>query len=233
MKRIVISLLILLLVFISGCTNQVTGAFLETMNCFPSWYCNEWSSCELVEEKWSQTRSCSDTNNCGDETGKPTVIESCEPPYEMEINIGETFSQCGVAITLESVEIENNITHIGSENEEKELIGLDWLFVIPKIKIENNFRHAVEVSNRDFQLEDQEKNIYETRCPNETVADLNTCLQGNSWHLGVDYIENGETKEGNIIFAIPKQDYELKLFYYFPLNTYDCNRVDRLYWAIK
>jgi hypothetical protein len=42
-------------------------------SCTPNWQCNAWTSCSGS----LQTRTCSDTNNCGITTGKPIESQSC------------------------------------------------------------------------------------------------------------------------------------------------------------
>ncbi len=41
--------------------------------CTENWDCNNWSECI----NWTQTRICSDLNNCGTTKGKPTEIQDC------------------------------------------------------------------------------------------------------------------------------------------------------------
>ena len=42
--------------------------------CNPNWICSLWSSCQNN----IQTRTCSDSNECGDDTGRPELTQSCE-----------------------------------------------------------------------------------------------------------------------------------------------------------
>lgn len=43
-------------------------------SCMPSWQCSNWSICSTSE---TQTRVCSDVNNCGSTKNKPTESQSC------------------------------------------------------------------------------------------------------------------------------------------------------------
>ena len=43
-------------------------------NCVPDWQCTSWSECSEFER---QTRTCSDNNNCGTNSGKPEVTQTC------------------------------------------------------------------------------------------------------------------------------------------------------------
>jgi hypothetical protein len=42
--------------------------------CAENWQCSEWSDCELG----IQTRTCTDTHECGTETDKPSTEQQCE-----------------------------------------------------------------------------------------------------------------------------------------------------------
>jgi len=59
-----------------------TGAFgrsrpftlVAQKSCTPNWQCTAWSACGVNAQ---QTRTCSDTNNCGFTVGKPALSQSC------------------------------------------------------------------------------------------------------------------------------------------------------------
>ncbi len=44
--------------------------------CTPSWSCDSWSVCDCSGQ---QSRSCSDSNQCGTSSGKPAVSQGCDP----------------------------------------------------------------------------------------------------------------------------------------------------------
>lgn len=48
--------------------------------CTPNWNCADWSECSNGE----QTRTCSDTNSCGEAAGKPSETRSCTEEEEEE-----------------------------------------------------------------------------------------------------------------------------------------------------
>ncbi len=60
----------------SSSTSSITTSATQNETCTPNWECTEWSEC--VNE--SQSRTCEDTNNCGTEEGKPSLVQSCEMP---------------------------------------------------------------------------------------------------------------------------------------------------------
>lgn len=52
--------------------------------CMPNWQCTSWSTCNAVYNSTcsnyasgTQTRTCTDLNNCGTTSGKPAEIQSC------------------------------------------------------------------------------------------------------------------------------------------------------------
>jgi len=49
------------------------------ISCTPVWQCTAWTKCSQAE---TQTRACTDKNNCGTTTGKPVEIQKCNyvPP---------------------------------------------------------------------------------------------------------------------------------------------------------
>ncbi|MGD0576487.1 MAG: peptidoglycan-binding domain-containing protein [Candidatus Staskawiczbacteria bacterium] len=44
--------------------------------CTPNWQCGSWATCSNS----TQTRTCTDSNNCGTTTGKPSLTQSCTMP---------------------------------------------------------------------------------------------------------------------------------------------------------
>lgn len=226
---------IVLLVFVSGCTQIPTGAFLDTGDeCFAMWDCVVWSDCNLIDGRWIQTRSCTDAYDCGDNTGKPKELQDCQPPLALETKVEEISSQCGIDVKVDSVTISKDILYRNSDGDMTPLSLLfNETFVVPYIEITNNFKYSVRGSFLDFVLEDQDGTTYQARCPSETVDDFEACQQGDNWHFGSKFIPIGEKREGNLIFFVPDTASEIKLFYTIPLNRYDCKTTERIMWKLK
>ena len=56
-------------------TQTNTPATTTTItSCIPNWECVSWSECSEFGKK---TRTCSDTNNCGINSGKPEISQTC------------------------------------------------------------------------------------------------------------------------------------------------------------
>jgi hypothetical protein len=60
-------------------------------SCSPSWQCANWTTCSC---SGNQTRSCTDSNNCGTQSGKPAETETCNPCGNGVCDCGETNSTC-------------------------------------------------------------------------------------------------------------------------------------------
>ncbi len=55
------------------CPNKCSNGQCISSSCTPLWQCSNWSSCVSN----IQTRSCTDVNNCGNNTNKPIETQSC------------------------------------------------------------------------------------------------------------------------------------------------------------
>ncbi len=69
--------------YYTGYTNQTKTITMNeskvldfNMSCVPNWDCTSWSSCS----GGTQTRTCTDLNSCGVDTGKPSESKSCTNP---------------------------------------------------------------------------------------------------------------------------------------------------------
>ncbi len=75
-------ILVLSIVLISGCTKEdLLKKLNQTPNetCTESWSCSDWSECI----NRTQTRTCTDINNCGTEINKPETSKSCGGPKDV------------------------------------------------------------------------------------------------------------------------------------------------------
>lgn len=223
---------ITLVMFVSGCIDQATGAFLEgDAGCFPMWQCTGWEPCSLKDGKWVQTRSCNDVNGCDSDTNKPLNEQPCESPVRYDLEIGETLSQCDIDITVDSVTISKNISYFDNIGTENWLVSTsDDDFVVLHIDIINNFRNDIHTSFQHFKLEDQNRRTYKPQCP---TNDFDDCVEGGDWYFGSKYIIPSEKNDGYIIFYVPDTTSEINLLYEMPYIAYDCDGVETIYWKIK
>ena len=78
-----------------SCETNSCELIVET--CTEEWNCGGWADCSGT----SQTRTCTDTNECGTEEDKPLVSQSCE---EEETTAEETTTEETTTTTTESTE---------------------------------------------------------------------------------------------------------------------------------
>ena len=60
--------------FLPGDKQESSEGSLTLNDCNPNWQCSSWSA---YSSSGKQTRTCSDNNNCGVLTNKPTVSQTC------------------------------------------------------------------------------------------------------------------------------------------------------------
>lgn len=84
MKRIILILGIIAIFLVAGCTGQSGPASSKgsegitgTPTCTPNWQCGTWSECST---SGTQTRTCTDSNNCGTLASKPSESQGCTSP---------------------------------------------------------------------------------------------------------------------------------------------------------
>ena len=78
-------------------------------SCTPSWTCTSWSSCS----SGSQTRTCTDSNNCGTNTGKPVTSQSCTSPTTDLCKDANNNQKCGDILRLITCEMQGCTTNTG------------------------------------------------------------------------------------------------------------------------
>jgi len=78
----------------------------EVKTCTPNWNCGSWSECGT---SGIQTRTCTDSNNCETNSGKPQTSQSCTYAYEeeqIEVSIDELESIFGYYSDLTEIQKE-------------------------------------------------------------------------------------------------------------------------------
>jgi hypothetical protein len=54
----------------------------EVKTCVPNWNCGSWTECS---KSGTQTRTCTDSNNCGTTLGKPSETQTCTYQYQYQL----------------------------------------------------------------------------------------------------------------------------------------------------
>ena len=78
--------------------DQSTIPLPTPIACVPNWQCGNWNMCLSSQ----QTRTCTDTNNCGVATNKPTLTQSCLSPSSVPVvSINQTTPASGLILPLQ------------------------------------------------------------------------------------------------------------------------------------
>ncbi len=89
---IIVAFCIFLVLIIIEEDSNSTGDVIkeEEKECVSDWSCGSWSECSTSE---IQTRTCTDSNNCGTNLGKPQTSQSCiYKEYDLEMSLEEIFN---------------------------------------------------------------------------------------------------------------------------------------------
>lgn len=198
-------LAILAVLLISGCTTDkgttgriiqqepaIGGVIQQEPECIPEWQCSEWSKCS---PQGTQTRACTDTNNCGTNLGKPVESQSCT----YIASIGDPV-------------IVGNLKYIVTDAFATPVVGggfitkeADGIFLILTISIENIGKDSEYISSGNFKLTDYKDRNYKV---DSAMFYLSTM---GYEALIFDDLGPGLTPEGSIIFDVPEDDKGLEL----------------------
>jgi hypothetical protein len=147
--RKILLLSVLLVVLVAGCSQEPTGQFLANQinlrECATNWTCSDWSSCiRTGTDSAIQNRTCTDVNNCNNDTGKPTESRICgipkiaaKEPIQMALETADlsndknwTVMENNIRSVDEATQIERDLgfkkgyyIHYFSQYKENESIG--------------------------------------------------------------------------------------------------------------
>ncbi len=117
--------------------NSMTLRYLTYVACEGNWECTDWMPEECPENE-TQTRRCTDSNECGSEDNKPETTRSCEyshdnnPPTILDILVKPNKGSVGIIVNISAnIEDENNIGFA-------EAIILDPNNIIKKLSLYND-----------------------------------------------------------------------------------------------
>ena len=155
--------------------------------CTPNWDCGSWSECS---KSGSQTRTCTDSNNCGTNSGKPKTSQSCTYEY----GLGDKVIVDGLAYTIHSKTEKNKI---GESNEYVGFMGeeADGVFYIFDITIENVGKESETFSGSNIKIYDNQGRTFD----HDTTAEI---YLDDSFQY--DQLQPGLPKRGKIVFDVPK-----------------------------
>lgn len=120
----------------------------NTSACIPNWQCNSWNTCTNSQ----QIRICTDSNNCGISTNKPTVTQTCsvinQQPVEPTLNI--SFSSLFTGPDSAQLSWNTNIPSTGKVsitlgNESQQLIAVSATQNLHMVNV-SNLKQGTEYS---------------------------------------------------------------------------------------
>ncbi|MFH1585853.1 MAG: DUF4352 domain-containing protein [archaeon] len=161
-----------------------------TPSCNPSWDCSAWSECS---PSGSQTRTCTDSNNCGTRTGKPKTYQVCTYQYR----IGDRVVVDDVAYTLNSKVETHAIGESYGYGDYESFIGVtaEGVFYIFDLIIENVGMESKTLWGSNIKIYDSQGRSFDQ----DSLAEM--YLDGA---LQYDQLQPGLPKRGKIAFDVPK-----------------------------
>ena len=100
-----------------GCKITATTTTTTTTTCTPKWTCGSWGTCFTAQ----QSRTCTDSNNCGTATNEPATTQSCTVKPAVNITVGNSAGPVNIFLTLG-----NGASVSGTGIALSENIGLQW-----------------------------------------------------------------------------------------------------------
>ena len=183
---------------------------LQEPECTPDWQCSSWSECSQTE---TQTRICTDKNNCGVTTSKPSESQSCtpEPPKIQTFKPGDTATDNELKVTVNSV---NFVSKIDQKD--------------------NEFLIAEAPSGKQYAIIDLTiENILSDKTQSVSTMMETTIVDQDGYNYDLDFegftaldksfkdgeILPGMKKRGELAYLVPSDATDLKFLYQFDLFT--------------
>lgn len=101
--------------------NQLYKCSTTAITCSPSWQCSDWALCVSGQ----QNKVCTDSNNCGVDTNKPKVSQSCTQKSDVKIQADDSDGPVNVFLTLGNGASVNNSGITLTKNINLQWTGVD------------------------------------------------------------------------------------------------------------
>lgn len=180
--RKILLLSVLLVALVAGCTQEPTGQFLANQvnlrECVTNWTCSNWSSCMRTgSDSAIQNRTCIDSNNCNNITGKPTESRICgipkiasKEPVQMALEIADlpndknwTVMENNIRSVDEASQIERDLgfkkgyyMHYFSQYKENESIGFvhvyHFISIYPLVDSAINMSYSFDTAKENYKV---------------------------------------------------------------------------------
>ncbi len=158
---------------------------ITSSGCITKWECEEWSNCSL---EGIQTRICEDTNKCGEETGKPSELQSCTLSGEEKAAIyEELYAESSILVNkvIDAGNFEVKVVDMGNYK------GLKYITWGDEIE---QFRLSLEVKNVGSEAD------YFWGSDITLVDDLGNQYEWDYEDKGFGNVFPSATKKGYILF---------------------------------
>lgn len=213
LKKVLPILLVVGVLLVAGCTGgggeEPEKAPTETTQdepeesqeeCVEDWSCTEWSECS---QDGTQTRTCTDENDCGTTENKPPEEQSCEPePEKLTLEVGETAQTSKLEVTVNSAEVKKYYTYSVSGYQSEDTAPQGKEYLIAEVEFENVGENSQYISSGAFSTVDSESYKY----------DVGMYMGDNS--LTFKELYPGDKAKGKILFEVPEGE-DLTIRYNF------------------
>jgi len=155
--------------------------------CNTDWSCSSWSECGA---SGIQTRICTDSNDCGTNSGKPSETQTCTYQYRL----GDRVVVDDIAYTIHSK------TESNQAGESYDYIGFmgetaDGIFYIFDITVENVGKESKTFWGSNIKIYDNQGRTFD----HDTTAEI--YLDDS---FSYDQLQPGLPKRGKIVFDVPE-----------------------------
>lgn len=153
----ILALVLTAVILVSGCTQQTPTEEQEESECSPNWQCSDWST-PCIDS--TQTRTCTDANDCNTTINKPEETKTCKQVYSTQ--------------SVSTMVTQSNDLPEGWETQEnRERFAMD----MEESAIENGWKeghYAAYLKTGDTALEVTRIDHYISKYPLENIQDVLT-----------------------------------------------------------
>ncbi|MBU1252219.1 MAG: DUF4352 domain-containing protein [Nanoarchaeota archaeon] len=172
------------------CDVVLTEPTEEVNSCTPNWNCDSWFECSSAGV---QTRNCTDSNNCGTASGRPSESQSCAYQYKL----GDRVVVDDVAYTINSKTENSQVGKSYVYGDYESFMGTtaDGIFYIFDLTVENVGMESKTLWGTNIKIYDSQGRSFDHDSMAEIYLDDS---------LQYDQLQPGLPKRGKIVFDVPK-----------------------------
>ena len=158
-------------------------------SCTSNWQCTSWTECST---SGTQTRTCTDSNNCGTTKGRPAISQSCNYVYKMgdPIKAGDFTWKITNVYTTQKIGQDLMGTFMGTIADGK--------YIVLSVEVTNNANSAKYLMDSFVKLIDTQKREFSPDSMAAIYLDSNQVLMFEQLNPGI-------TKKGKIVYDVPEE----------------------------